>query len=91
MRSAYAVTFPFLLTAFGVTAMAASGEDFWPAWRGPQANGTALKGNPPVTWSETENVKWKVACARQGTVLSGHLGQPDLLPDGDRYRTARYA
>jgi outer membrane protein assembly factor BamB len=47
-------------------ALAASGDDFWPAWRGPQATGAALKGNPPTTWSETENVKWKVALPGQG-------------------------
>ena len=33
----------------------------WPAWRGPNANGVAPHGNPPVEWSETTNVKWKAA------------------------------
>ncbi len=37
-----------------------SGGDWWPMWRGPDARGAAKKGNPPVTWSETENIKWKV-------------------------------
>jgi outer membrane protein assembly factor BamB len=37
-----------------------SGDDYWPAWRGPNLNGVSPKGNPPVKWSETENVKWKV-------------------------------
>ncbi len=37
-----------------------SGEDYWPTWRGPNADGVAVKGDPPITWSETENVKWKV-------------------------------
>jgi outer membrane protein assembly factor BamB len=32
----------------------------WPQWRGPLGTGVAPKGNPPVSWSETENVKWKV-------------------------------
>ncbi|HSC27805.1 MAG TPA: PQQ-binding-like beta-propeller repeat protein [Vicinamibacterales bacterium] len=32
----------------------------WPAWRGPLGTGEAA-GNPPVTWSETENVRWKTA------------------------------
>lgn len=32
----------------------------WPAWRGPHGTGAA-KGNPPSEWSETNNVKWKVA------------------------------
>jgi len=32
----------------------------WPNWRGPEGNGVAPTGTPPTTWSETENVKWKV-------------------------------
>lgn len=32
----------------------------WPQWRGPAATGVAPLGHPPVTWSETEHVKWKV-------------------------------
>lgn len=36
-------------------------EDNWPTWRGPNADGVALKGAPPTSWSETKNVKWKVA------------------------------
>lgn len=45
-----------------ISGMAAALDvaDNWPTWRGPTPNGIALKGNPPVNWSETENVKWKV-------------------------------
>lgn len=32
----------------------------WHQWRGPLANGVAPHGDPPVTWSESENVLWKV-------------------------------
>lgn len=44
-----------------------SAGDYWPAWRGPDATGVAPKSNPPVTWSETENIKWKVKLPGQGT------------------------
>ncbi len=37
-----------------------SGGEWWPAWRGPDATGAAKNSNPPVEWSETENIKWKV-------------------------------
>src|SRR5204863_4723669 len=33
----------------------------WPQWRGPLANGVAPEADPPLEWSETKNVKWKVA------------------------------
>src|SRR5688572_15032567 len=39
----------------------------WPAWRGPLANGTAPKANPPTTWSETNNVRWKIRLPGSGT------------------------
>ncbi len=57
------------LTAALVTesASGASGSDYWPTWRGPQATGAARKGNPPVTWSETRNIKWKVKLPGEGT------------------------
>jgi outer membrane protein assembly factor BamB len=32
----------------------------WPAWRGPLANGVAPFAQPPVRWSEKENVRWKI-------------------------------
>lgn len=32
----------------------------WPTWRGPLFNGVAPKANPPVHWSNSENVKWKI-------------------------------
>jgi len=35
-------------------------EQNWPQWRGPKATGEAPYGNPPLIWSETENVRWKI-------------------------------
>jgi outer membrane protein assembly factor BamB len=39
----------------------------WPQWRGPLASGVAPAGNPPTTWSETSNVKWKVKIPGSGS------------------------
>ncbi len=49
-----------LLSAFLLTLSAASraGEN-WPQFRGPTGQGFADATGLPVTWSETENVKWK--------------------------------
>jgi outer membrane protein assembly factor BamB len=55
-----------LLTAVCAHAWSAGVDEYWPTWRGPAANGTAPKGNPPVTWSESENIKWKVEIPGQG-------------------------
>lgn len=35
----------------------------WPQWRGPVANGVAPRAIPPVEWSETKNIRWKLPLA----------------------------
>jgi outer membrane protein assembly factor BamB len=39
----------------------------WPTWRGPLANGAAPQADPPLEWSETKNVKWKVKLPGKGS------------------------
>ena len=51
------IVIALLLTA---TTHADSPNDYWPTWRGPDCMGVAPDVNPPLTWSETENIKWKV-------------------------------
>jgi outer membrane protein assembly factor BamB len=36
------------------------GSRYWPQWRGPNMDGVAPHGDPPVEWSESKNVAWKV-------------------------------
>jgi len=38
----------------------------WPAWRGPDGSGVVTEGNPPLHWSETENIKWKTDLPGEG-------------------------
>ena len=40
--------------------------DNWHQWRGPEANGVSRSANPPITWSEDKNVKWKVSVQGKG-------------------------
>jgi outer membrane protein assembly factor BamB len=50
-------------------AAAESGGDarqFWPQWRGPMASGVAPQADPPLQWSETNNVKWKATIPGDG-------------------------
>ncbi|RKU24503.1 hypothetical protein C6499_16940 [Candidatus Poribacteria bacterium] len=52
-----------------VAAIASQPEGFeknWHHWRGPHATGAAIDANPPTTWSETENVRWKVEIPGMG-------------------------
>ncbi len=39
---------------------AAARDTFWPQWRGPLMTGHAPHGDPPIEWSESKNIKWKV-------------------------------
>ena len=35
-------------------------ELYWGQWRGPHATGVAPYADPPVSWSEDQNIRWKV-------------------------------
>ena len=50
----------------GFAAHSGQYERNWPQWRGPAGNGLVLHGNPPLTWAEDKNVKWKVSVPRLG-------------------------
>jgi len=39
----------------------------WHHWRGPLANGTAPEADPPVTWDEKTNIKWKAPLQGRGS------------------------
>ena len=40
--------------------------DDWPQFRGPTGNGISLATNVPLTWSPTQNVKWKASLPSRG-------------------------
>jgi outer membrane protein assembly factor BamB len=42
-------------------------ERYWPQWRGPSATGAATQATPPLEWSESRNVRWKIEIPGRGT------------------------
>ena len=50
-----------------VETQAASADQNWGKWRGPLGNGIAPQANPPLVWSSTEGLKWKVKVPGRGT------------------------
>jgi outer membrane protein assembly factor BamB len=54
------------LAFVAANGQAATPNENWPLWRGPLQNGVAPEANPPTTWSETSNVKWKVKVPGSG-------------------------
>lgn len=62
-RTAVACSFALLVSgaARAVPQDAAPEDAGWTRWRGPLGTGVAPGANPPVEWSEEENIRWKVA------------------------------
>ena len=70
-----AILFPLLkrnlaLLCLGVglaPCFASSAEQNWPQLRGPLGTGVAPMAEPPLSWSETDHVKWKAKLPGNGT------------------------
>jgi outer membrane protein assembly factor BamB len=67
LRSSLAAFILFVVFSSIPTAQQADGSRFWPQWRGPSATGVSQTANPPLEWSETKNVKWKVEIPGRGS------------------------
>ena len=63
---------PIIALALGLLlGTAPAGADpeanaWWPQWRGPLGTGVAPAADPPLTWSEEKNVRWKVPIPGKG-------------------------
>lgn len=58
-----------LILCTGKKAVGQESADFaanWPNFRGPTFNGTSETAKPPVSWSENENVAWKIELPGSG-------------------------
>jgi outer membrane protein assembly factor BamB len=40
---------------------------YWAQWRGPEMTGVSRTAKPPVEWSETKNIKWKIQIPGRGS------------------------
>lgn len=45
----------------------APADQYWPQWRGPHATGVSTTAKPPVEWSDTKNIRWKVEIPGRGS------------------------
>ncbi len=59
----------------------------WPQWRGPLATGVAPHADPPIEWSETKNIRWKVELPGKGhstpIVWGDRVFVTAAVPSGD--------
>jgi len=49
------------------TAQGADASRYWAQWRGPLATGVSPTATPPLEWSETQNLRWKVEIPGRGS------------------------
>ena len=64
----------------------ATAGDAWPQFRGPRQDGVSDAKGVPLTWSESEHVKWKVAIPGEGwsspIAANGQVWLTTALEDG---------
>ena len=63
-------------------------EQNWPNWRGPLGTGVAPNADPPIDWSETKNIRWKIAVPGKGhsspIVWGDRIFLTTAVPFGER-------
>jgi outer membrane protein assembly factor BamB len=81
-RIAAALSLSVLAAGFGpsATAQQPAGNRYWGQWRGPHATGVSRTATPPTTWSETQNIRWKVAIPGYGSASPVVWGNRVYLP-----------
>lgn len=66
-RTAAALAAAILFSLVSQPTFSQDGMNNWPSWRGPNLNGVSENATPPLKWSESENLKWKVAVPGKGS------------------------
>src|ERR1051325_6295412 len=76
----------FLFVLFATLASAVA--DNWPAWRGPNGDGTTTETKLPLTWNATENVRWKIPLPEPGNSTPIVWGDRVFLTQAEGERRA---
>ena len=64
---------PFVIAAIvALSSLSPAAQDspaarYWAQWRGPHATGVSTTADPPLEWSETKNIRWKVEIPGRGS------------------------
>jgi outer membrane protein assembly factor BamB len=79
-----------LACGFAFSSPSLRADDSWPQFRGPTGQGVAVAANLPLTWSETENVRWKTVIPGEGwsspVVLDGQIWLTSATEEGRSLR-----
>lgn len=90
LLSAAALLFVFAMSQLGLTQESPDPIHRWVQWRGPLGTGeAAATADPPIRWSETENVKWKTPLTGLGhstpAVWDDHVFLTSAQPVGEKF------
>lgn len=68
-------------------------EQSWPQWRGPLQTGAAPEADPPMKWSESENIGWKLKLPGSGSatpiVWGNSIFVQTAIPTGKKGEPAK--
>src|SRR5262245_11412797 len=67
MRTAVLATTAVCALTVAHAAPDTTAEKYWAQWRGPYATGVSKTADPPVEWSESKNIRWKVEIPGRGS------------------------
>jgi len=67
LRLALAALLMVALVALLAAVPMQAEQHYWGHWRGPDNTGAAPSADPPVEWSESSNVRWKVPVPGRGS------------------------
>jgi len=85
VRSPFSVCFAVFTVVLGTVLPAGRAGDSWPQFRGMAAGHTEVK-DLPLSWSETEHVKWKTPLPGEGwsspVVANGQIWMTTALEEG---------
>src|SRR6266852_5875657 len=73
-----------MIRAALIVALSAVGQ--WPQFRGPDGNGVSSNTGLPLTWSESQNVRWKTPIHGRAwsspVILGAQIWLTTATPDG---------
>ena len=79
----------------GFSALPIAVAEDWPQFRGPDGQGHATSRNVPLTWSETENIVWKVPVPGLGwsspSVVGNQIWLTSAVDEGHSLRAIALA
>lgn len=77
--------FTVLMLGFGSCGFSwgQSDNDEWRNWRGPSRNGMAAEQQPPLSWSDSENILWSIPVQGRGHASPTVVGNQVILASSD--------